>query len=319
MRIFKIVIVALLCAVCLAGYVFFRWSGGFTAGNEVSSGLDDSFKAVAQRKKELSSGVDTRLPWEKLKGYEQHKFLSRIKGSHKIDIHPVTPSTGIATGMVIAYGHIFRGPYLLEDTDGKLVINGVQVKPSLFIEKIQKEALTQNRTESAAPTKIDKITKDVQSYYKWHILIFPKSLVKNRILAMISSSSDVFKNPKWKSDDSIEVELADCGLKYRITLSPLKLYWQKLMFTPTKKRLEQNRQDFMNLYRGPLLSGGTDIFVSDGYEVGVRDIRNKVVPIMKVEGLSREERIEKLHSVGIDYGLAEDIVDNYTPAEWTHH
>lgn len=284
------------------------------------AGLEESKKAVDQHKKELAAGVDTRLPWQKLKGYEQHKFLSRIKGSHKVEIHPVTQVSGITTGLVIAYGHVIAGPYVLEDIDEKLIINGVQVKPSVLVEKIRRDKFEKHRTESASAQKISKIRNDVQEYYKSHVLISPKTTVKNTILAMINNSTDVFKNPEWKSDDSIEVELSDSGLKYRIVLSESELNYQNSVFKNlTKERLKKNREGFVNFYKKALESGGTLVFLSADYEVGGENVREKVVPIMKEKGLTREQRIEKMHSVSIDYGFAEDIVDNYIPNEWERH
>jgi hypothetical protein len=50
---------------------------------------------------------------------------------YKIEINPITPSEGITTGHVIAYGHYIKPPYKVEVRDTCVFINNVQVWPPL--------------------------------------------------------------------------------------------------------------------------------------------------------------------------------------------
>lgn len=272
----------------------------------------EALKAVEKRKAELKSGADTRLSWEKKTGYERHKALSGIKGSRNVEIHLVTPTDGIPTGLVIAYGHVIPGPYNVESIDEKLLINGVQVKPSIVKARERKIKAATNSSDASA--KAVKIERDVQDYYLSKIKTLPIADVKSKIADLISKSTDIYKNPEWLSDTALQVDLIGSSLQHTIRFSKSEA------FVPSKRvtaeQLKKGEDSYVEMYKSMLRAGQTVVFLSNESEVGGENIREKVNPIMKEKGLTKIQRIEKLHSAGIDYDFAEDISDNYVSSEW---
>jgi hypothetical protein len=68
---------------------------------------------------------------------------------YKIDIHQVTPDSGITTGHIIAYGHYIKPPYKIEVRDTIVYINGVQILPRLIPpgKKKKKQEAKTSKTE----------------------------------------------------------------------------------------------------------------------------------------------------------------------------
>lgn len=277
----------------------------------------EALKAVEKRKAELKSGTDTRLSWEKKTGYERHKALSGIKGSRNVEIHLVTPTNGIPTGLVIAYGHVIPGPYNVESIDEKLLVNGVQVKPSIVKARERKMKATGNNND--ASIKAVKIERDVQKYYLNNVKTLPMADVKSKITDLINQSTDVYKNPEWLSDTALQVDLIGSSLQHTISFSKSRSFWENI---PSKRvsaeQSKKSEESYVEMYKSMLRAGQTVVFLSNESEVGGENIREKVNPIMKEKGLTKTQRIEKLHSVGIGYELAEDIADNYVSSEWDH-
>ena len=83
-------------------------------GKQSDSESQGKIDAAGQKDKDENS----RVPWQKETALKRHMLLTRIKGSRRIEIHPVRQAEGISTGLVIAYGHIIPPPYKIEFQGG---------------------------------------------------------------------------------------------------------------------------------------------------------------------------------------------------------
>jgi hypothetical protein len=317
MKISKVVLIALAFT---APALLHAQGQSTTPAQAKDENASEALKAVNTRKAELKSGVDTRLPLEKKTGLERHKLLSVIKGSHKIVIHPIKQSDGIKTGLVIAYGHVIPPPYTVEYVGEKLMINGVQISPSLVRER---EVVAQKKTHLVA-NKIDQAWKGAQIEYAAQKLytsgLKTKSLeaVQGEISMLINKSTDVFQNPIWLGRKTLHVKLTGSGLLSSLQFSETPRVVEKEETTKRNaaERAEKSNASYLDLLRKQLEGGQTIVFLSNGCEVGGQGIHDQVNPIMKEMGLTRDQRIEKLHDAGVDYDFADDIVDNYDLNEW---
>ncbi|MCK4234456.1 hypothetical protein KAX75_08510 [candidate division WOR-3 bacterium] len=99
---------------------------------------------------------------------------------YKMDIHQITPDSGITTGHIIAYGHYIKPPYKIEVKDTIVYVNGVQIHPTLLspgekkkreeekkatIERKKKKAEVRKRIESD-PELMQLIQKAKEAYRK---------------------------------------------------------------------------------------------------------------------------------------------------------
>ncbi|MBI5240067.1 MAG: hypothetical protein HY926_06315 [Elusimicrobia bacterium] len=267
---------------------------------------------------------DARLPWEKETGLKQHMMLTRIKGSRKIDIHPVKQAEGITTGLVIAYGHVISPPYKFEYQGKKLFVNGVQVRPSLVLEREPRQLLPLlTRGQAEATFKGTQIQRAAQELYSSGLKTKPLKEVQAEIVALVMKSTDVFLRAEWISDRALNAKEVVSGAVSEMRFSadpPVEL-------TPkeSQRREEENarweNEELTSRMRRVLGAGHCWIFLSQGTagdqgEFGI--FGPKVNQIMAELGLTREQRIEKIKAeVGRGrYEFALDVVDNYDPAEW---
>lgn len=111
-----------------------------------SAAQDKNSETQAKQKKEITDvtqGKSTApaqtkriIAWDKLSPLERYKqgAGANIK-SRKIKITPINQTTGISTGLVIAYGHIIPPPYKIYIENNSIMVNGIQVSPSLVWER----------------------------------------------------------------------------------------------------------------------------------------------------------------------------------------
>lgn len=271
------------------------------------------------------SGARTRLPWENKTGLERHKMLSVIQGSRKITVKPITQSEGINTGLVVAYGHVIPAPYKVEYLDNKLIINGVQVQPSLVRER-EDSSKKKNHPQVSATGKRDawkgaKIDDTAQELYRNGLKTKSLENVHQEIIEYIKKSTDVYENPVWTGKNSLKVQLVGSHIqgfiqfsdKQRANVNSDELDKQ------AKERVNKVQELSVASIKRSLNNNGTLVFFSDGGQFnGAEDIRKSVNQIMENKALNRDERIEKLKDsiFSGDYEPAIDVVDNYGAAEW---
>jgi hypothetical protein len=180
-------------------------------------------EAVKKHKAEIKNGTHKPSKLDKLKGLERYKFLSVIKGSHKIDIAPITPKDGIKTGIVIAYGHVIKPPYKIYYEGDNLMINNVQVRPSLVRERARKMKKFPKPFPKGYVSKSTQIDDAIKKMYMEGLKTKSVEEVQDEITEFILKSSDVYVNPKWTSDETMRIKFtgSDVSGTIRFRKTPL--------------------------------------------------------------------------------------------------
>jgi hypothetical protein len=278
-------------------------------------------RALEKYKAEIKNGTYKPSKLDTLKGLERHKLLSVIKGSHKIDINPITPKDGVKTGLIIAYGHVIKPPYKIYYEGDNLMINNVQVQPSLVRERdriIHKKKSISTEERKKLGKKV-KLREAAQKLYINGLKTKLIEEVQDEITELILKSSDVYKDPIWISDKSIELKIVGSELsgtmifqkKPIVKKSPeAKRKWHE-------KRTKEMHESMLKSLKSTLETGYTLIFFSSGGYSWKWDFRHEINKIMGEKGLKKDEYIERIHEAKHSYGLAIDIVENYSPEEWT--
>jgi len=259
-------------------------------------------------------------------GLSRYIKRTRIRGSRKIDIHPIKQSQGITTGLVIAYGHVIPPPYKVEYQGKRLMVNGVQVEPSLLLER--EEA----RNRPPPPTQVQlgayrETGRAIRLAYKLYvegIKTKPLEKVQDEVIRFLDKSSGVFQNPKWTGATTLDVHLADYGKPILLGLDfseePLPEDYAETPQEKEKAAEGERRacEQVLSWIIGDLRKGHSVTFKSTGGQQIGGDVRAKVRKIMADTGLSREQRIERLREEVFrhSYGPALDVIDNYDPKEW---
>jgi hypothetical protein len=267
----------------------------------------------------LLTGALSNLPtqsWAEGKtGLARYKALFGNIRSRKIAINPSKSAAGIKTGLVVAYGHIIPPPYQLEWVDGKLMVNGVQVEPSLVKEREDVlPAVTPEQQRMSDRRR--EIKKAAEQLFVTEINTKPLEEVHANVIALIKKSSDVFENPQWSGRDTLIAHWAGTTIKTvmsfpekpRIVLSQEEI----------DRRARQAQETSLSRMKTKLGRGEVLVFTSVGGQGDGRDYRNEVNEIMSKKGLAEEQRIEMLKDkvFGGDYGMALDVIENYSPEEW---
>lgn len=267
--------------------------------------------------KRENSPQPKKRPWDLPPGLERHAVLSKIKGNRQVAMRPTIPSDGINAGLVIAYGHVLQPPYRVDYEGDRLLINGVQIRPSLVLER--------ERLQHPAPGLSDEMSQMVK---RGEVLVAgaretyqrgkgkrPLELLQEDIRDILIKSSDTFVSVTWTRDDTVEVIYAISGIHYVVDLSKTP---QRMSSKDLEGRINRARTATIQSIRTRLARGACLLFVSDEWEGQCpQQVQSRVNAIMQEKKLSREQRIEKMKSeVFEDYDVALDVVDNYDVAEW---
>ena len=115
----------------------------------------------------IAQSKSKKVDWEKLTPLEQYKQgVGKDIKSRKIDLKPITPKDGIKTGLVIAYGHVIKPPYKVYIEDSKIMINGVQISPSLIWERETPKSQYKSTPEQKQKYKrIIEVTEQARKIY----------------------------------------------------------------------------------------------------------------------------------------------------------
>lgn len=246
---------------------------------------------------------------------EQFQKISMLPGSRKIGINPIQPAAGIMTGGVMAYGHFIPPPYKVEYLDDRLLINGVQVSPSLVKERHRSanpvKPLTQEK--QAISDKVGRLLRDAREIYTRGNWITSASVRQQRVLDMLGKHPNVIQNPRWQS----EVLCYSTPVYDGTTCEN----FGPSMFSSPKvqaRNVAKNRTEGISEIERLLKEGVWVCFGSAlGHTRTKRDPRAVVNEVMKDPSLGREQKIELLHDRAFqDYDLALDVVDNYSAREW---
>lgn len=197
------------------------------------------------------------------------------------------------------------------------------MKPSLILQREKPAPLPQVTAEQ--PHQINRL-KEVEAaareLYWQHIDKKPLADIQAEITELIESATDIFEKPTlWTSKSSLLAHKAGIDMRYHISFpknrpvdnSPKD--GRRLEERNSRRARESDRASLQDGLRG----GASLVFSSDGRRLTLIDPpQAHVIQIMTEQGLSREQRVERLkEEVFGDYDAALDIVDNYDEAEWT--
>ncbi|KKW18960.1 MAG: hypothetical protein UY62_C0091G0005 [Parcubacteria group bacterium GW2011_GWF2_50_9] len=250
---------------------------------------------------------------------EQSLKRSGIKGSRRIELHPIRQISGISTGLVMAYGHIIPPPYNVKYQGDKLLINGVQVSPSLVWEREQRGPAKRTPDEDRRAQRLKEVRGRILDIYTKGIDKKPIREIQQEITSLVLKSSDVFTSPRWKNDLTLEMVImgGSIPVNYSITLGiPAKLPTPEV-----QEKLDRERQaEEIGRVQNALKRGLVFIYYSEGGSgVEYSDFRPAVNEIMSASGLTREQRFEQIKErvfPDFDYDLVLDVIENYNPTEW---
>lgn len=260
-------------------------------------------------------GSTQEKTWGKLTPFERAKKTSRIKGSRKLDIKPVVPVDGITTGCVIAYGHFLRPPFAVSYVEHKLVINGVQVEPSLLLEREQKNKKpVAAGSLNLAQRRID-VSKEIREKYQKEKNSKSESQLRSDILAFAKSKDGVF-DAKWDNNAFMISFSSSLGFGFMELDAPVK----PENWTSKSKdvRLQEAEQQSMEMVKSTLGMGDCLVFGGDAGRMSIKDPRENVIKIMADEKTTVEQKAELLGQRAFlgSYEEAFDVIENYNSREW---
>lgn len=246
--------------------------------------------------------------------------FTRVHGSHKIMIHPNIQMDGIRTGIVMAYGHIIPPPYKLKYTEAGLLVNGVQVAPSMILAKEPRlRAHPSTALEKIDYEKGARVVRQARELYSKEIQVKSLDTVQADVLNLINKSTDVYVNPKWIGKDSLRVSFAGSRIQdlLQFSASPAN---QPSAAETHQREIEGSRRAEDLILRGlqkNLEANNFVAFVSDGTRVVMKDPRNAIIQIMGTPGLTKKQKAEMIYTgITNDYDFALDVTENFNAAEW---
>jgi hypothetical protein len=243
---------------------------------------------------------------------DQYKKLSHVRGSRKIHFQEKRPAKGIASGLVMAYGHVIQPPYELKVDGARLLINGVQIKPSLVMERNTLDVAPVEFTpeEKSTRRRVGRLQIRAREIYAD---ANSKSGAEKEILDLLAAESGLISNAVWRGT----------RLCFNSQGNPMTQCWDfRKDILNSSERTNRNTKDMLAAAKAEiernLKSGETVVCDALGQHGVARISRESVVEIMERPGLSNDARTELLKErIFGNYETPMDIVENYSRPEWT--
>lgn len=268
------------------------------------------------------NNADARRDLEKVNkmlGEETGKKISEIErdlderriGPHKIEITPTVETNGIKAGVLMAYGHILRAPYKIERVERRILVNGVQVVPSLLAERKFKSNPWKppelNPEDREKWRCMEMVRKQAEKIYKtsWFG-------AQRKILALLGEHPDLFS----------DVEVSDTGVEvhFKLAMSRVRYGWGFESTVPSPEVMDKSVRNSIEEQKGyierDLRAGRFVAITSNGQSGTMNDPRKQVNTIMGDSVLTREQRLSQLIDIFLHYGTALDVLENYSDNEW---
>ena len=248
---------------------------------------------------------------------EYLKLYQRIK-SRKITISPQQGKAGIPTGVVLVYGHIMLPPFVIIGREGKILINGVQVIPSLIRERANEEwlkSIVHNPERTANRRRIGRLYVPAREINFTNIDKLSQRIRHDKVIALFDDAKDIVQNLHWQGEELCFVErktqLATC---WNLGNSVLPQYSVEDAKKFNNAVLARQAEEIETALR----HGEFVTFHPNGQFGSRPDCRNQVTEIMEQPDLNREQRIEELKDKVFDgsYDVPLEIIDNYDANQW---
>lgn len=236
---------------------------------------------------------------------DQERKLER-----RAKIAPVDESTGVAKGLVIAYGHVIRPPYRFRYEGSKLLVNGVQLIPSPVSDR-ESEKIRARVTDDRR-----KLLKELERVEARAKEMYAARRSPEEILQFVKSQSGVIADAKWEGERSMTFRLA--GDKHF-----MHMLWFDGLTQATKKQVEgtvdprEVQRRLVDQYERDLTNGVCLFFSSDNGVMRMDDPRAKVAEVMQDKSLSDAERERAVLKIfPMNRIAAYDVLANYSASEW---
>jgi hypothetical protein len=245
--------------------------------------------------------------------------------SRKVDIPIASASSGVNSGLVIAYGHPIPPPYKFDRRGTILYLNNVEVDPSLVRQREHDEMLKNKPPVTAAVTQdyleLEKFTSSLRREYFDKQGKEPDDQLHAEILAKLQANP-LIREAHW--ENSVEIVYKDKFSGYDV---PTGILFREYYLHPqphkiwSEQAINEEMQKDIQEHEDWLKRGGCFFFTGIGPWQGqswqCKDIKPRVVQIMSQSNLSQDEKEKQLTQLFKgDENVALDILLNYKESEW---
>lgn len=237
------------------------------------------------------------------------RYKSLISGSRQIEVSPKKVKDGINGGCVIAYGHFMNPPFDLEQTKNRVFINGVQVQPSLILQR-EYSAPRPAEDKKELYRRSYRLGREIE--HKFNDASYALKTEEQAIsdIMAFARSQSIVEEVTWIGG-GMEIRFVGSSVATMVSLKR-----KSSVAESAKPRPHEAAEAFRKLLTKGLLSGQCFVFGAEGSLSSVDDPRARVNSLMQDKTISIEQRIEFLKDIFQDYGLALDVADNYRPEDW---
>lgn len=267
--------------------------------------------------------------WGKLTPLERHKrgVDGDIK-SRKISLNVIKQTDGIKSGLVIAYGHVIQPPYKVYIENKGIMVNGVQVSPSLIWQReVPKYSGKVPLGTEAKLQSAMAVSKKAHEIFCEFRITKAKEEVAAEILNFVKNSTETVLDAYWTDEsrkDSLRIKWIDGVGSDSIDFprSSCQNFITKLrsLLLPGEKNPEARHKQALGDYARGIIKrlnmGQIIVFASHGEGELRWDRRDEVNKIMGMKELNEIEKVEALNKLGFGYGGALDIIENHNSSEW---
>lgn len=227
-----------------------------------------------------------------------------------VKVTPVAQSTGVATGLVIAYGHVIPAPYRFTYVGSKLYVNEVQLIPSpvadMETEKIRAR-ITGDKQRLF--DELDRIEARARK-------MFMERRSHEDILQFMKSQSAIIADAKWEGERSMALRLV--GAK-----DFTQAIWFSGLTQETKKQAreltdpQELQRRLIDQYERGLANGVCLFFSSDNGVMRMDDPRAKINEVMGKASMPADERERAVLEIfPMNRIAAFDVLANYSAEKW---
>ncbi|MBI5595448.1 MAG: hypothetical protein HY928_05095 [Elusimicrobia bacterium] len=265
-----------------------------------------------------TQGTEEAKHSDRTRRQKRHKRLSGVSGSRKIDVSPKKVTTGIDSGLVVAYGHLIRPPFSVEWQDETLSVNGIQVSPSIVLKRssngVVPAASEKDRREFQQRADLVGEARKIYSEGEGRRRIED---IKSDINALFRRAPVQFTDIRWTDDRHLLAQEIGAPITRSITFSAPEA--REASESQRTSRRDAAKKASAATIDKQLRMNEVVIFDSSGGRSGGSTIEfvERVQKIMNAPDKTDEDRIEELkEKVFGNYEPAFDVVENYDRAEW---
>ncbi|MDO9390939.1 MAG: hypothetical protein Q7U71_04105 [bacterium] len=252
------------------------------------------------------------------KGKRHEKYIETLlkdkpASYYKMEINPITPSAGITTGHVIAYGHYIRPPYKVEVRDTCVFVNNVQVHPILWTPGMIEERRKALNAKTVEEKKREAVLNQSHKLYDSLIAENVKSIeAMRKVVDYLRSHKDCGDSIISYDEHTVHFYLRKSDVKGLRTYYPkIETKTIKPVITPEQvaKQFEQSYIKSLKKGRLKIISSAGSISSSFG-----GDFKN-IRAILLNKNISQQDKFIRINEMtSVEHALM--MLYNYKASEW---